>query len=111
MAFFKKPPFLPSQASKAVRPPSAKRADEFQNGLFGNGNLNGLNGLLESKWHFSKNPFLHSQTIKAVKTLIAKRANEVQNRHFGNEAFNGLNGLQESELHFRKTAVFALTGQ
>ena len=41
---FQKTPFLPSQASKAVKTLIAKRADEVQNGHFGNDALNGLIG-------------------------------------------------------------------
>ena len=52
---FQKTPFLPSQASQAVKSLFAKRAEGVQNGHFGNEALNGLIGRRVSKWHFSKN--------------------------------------------------------
>ena len=55
MSVFKKTPFLQSQASKAFKTLIAKRADQIQNGHFGNEALNGPRGRRVSKWHFSKN--------------------------------------------------------
>ena len=53
--FFQKKPFLPAQASKAVKPLIVKRADGVQNGHFGIEALNGLTGRREIIWHFTKN--------------------------------------------------------